>query len=103
MIRHIMAENQSPEEVAERYGATLEEVLRLNGLEVGRAIPAGLMLWLPDAAPGSARPERRPAVPTLGVPAGLFEALRSWQDDSGRVTLRIVRRSEQEQLTLEVP
>ena len=103
MIRHIVAEGQSPEEVAERYGVPLEELIRLSGLEAGQAIPAGLMLWLPETAPGPAGSERRRAVPTLRVPGALFEALRSWQDGSGTVTLRILRAGEHEQLTLAVP
>lgn len=102
MIRHIVAEGQTPHELAESYGVPLAELVKLNGLTPGQPIPPGVMLWVPEVAvPGVPCASD----PVLSVPPDLFTILCRLQDPSGSGTLilRIVRGAPEQPITLRLP
>ncbi|MDI6871436.1 MAG: LysM domain-containing protein [Bacillota bacterium] len=104
MIRHVVADGQTPAELAERYGVSFDELVRLNGLEPDQPVPPGVMLWVPEtgvSGRGKADPARKK--PTLCVPPDLFAALDGCRDEAGTVVLRIIRARPGEPLSLVLP
>lgn len=102
MIRHIVAQGQTPAELAERYGVCPADLVALNGLDPDCPVPDGLMLWVPEPDRPKAEPAKSSEVVLIVSPA-VFSALEELQDANGGIVFRIVRGCPGETLTLQLP
>ncbi len=65
-VEYVVATGDSLKTIADKTGATQDEIVLLNGLDRGNSISVGKKLLVPDRAPPQARPVATPQVPQPG-------------------------------------